>query len=77
MPLYKGTKPDEFSQWTSEYVVGWLGFMAYQPLYVVKRQIHFYDYLSVLFQTIQFSMSAPFNSKKHFYFRLFSLVKQF
>ena len=32
---------------------------------------------SVLFQTIQFSMSTQFNCEKHFYFKLFSLVKQF
>ena len=32
---------------------------------------------SVLFQTIQFSMSTQFNRQKHFYFKLFSLVKQF
>ena len=33
--------------------------------------------LSVVFQTIQFSMSKQFNCQKHFYFKLFSLVKQF
>ena len=32
---------------------------------------------TVLFQTIQFSMSTEFNCQKHFYFKLFSLVKQF
>ena len=32
---------------------------------------------SVLFQTIQFSMSTQFNCQKHFFFKLFSLVKQF
>ena len=32
---------------------------------------------SVLFQTIQFSMSTQFNSQKDFYFKLFSLIKQF
>ena len=31
----------------------------------------------VLFQTIQFSMSKQFNCQKHFYFKLFSLFKQF
>ena len=31
----------------------------------------------VLFQIIQFSMSIQFNYQKHFYFKLFSLVKQF
>ena len=33
--------------------------------------------LSVQFQTIQFSMSTQFNFQKHFYFKLFSLVKLF
>ena len=32
---------------------------------------------SVLFQTIQFSISTQFICQKHFYFKLFSLVKQF
>ena len=32
---------------------------------------------AVLFLTIQFSMSSQFNCQKHFYFKLFSLVKQF
>ena len=32
---------------------------------------------SVLFQTIQFSMSTQFNCQKHIYFKVFSLVKQF
>ena len=31
--------------------------------------------LSVLFQTIQFRKSTQFNCQKHFYFKLFSLVK--
>ena len=31
---------------------------------------------SVLFQTIQFSMSTQFNCQKHFYLKLFSLFKQ-
>ena len=35
------------------------------------------DSVDVLFQTIQFSMSTQFNCQKHFYFKLFSLVKQF
>ena len=33
--------------------------------------------LSVLFQTIQLSMSTQFNFQKHIYFKLFSLLKQF
>ena len=32
---------------------------------------------TVLFQTIQFSISTQFNCQNHFYFNLFSLVKQF
>ena len=32
---------------------------------------------TVLFQTYQFSISTQFNCQKHFYFKLFSLVKQF
>ena len=31
----------------------------------------------VLFQTIWFNMSTQFNCQKHFYFKLFGLVKQF
>ena len=31
----------------------------------------------VPFQTIQFSISTQFNCEKHFYFKLFSLVKNF
>ena len=31
----------------------------------------------ILFQTIQFGMSTEFNCQKRFYFKLFSLVKQF
>ena len=30
----------------------------------------------LLFQTIQFSISTQFKCEKHFYFKLFSLVKQ-
>ena len=36
-------------------LVGWLGFMAYQPLEVILRQIHFYENSSI--SIIQFSMS--------------------
>ena len=32
---------------------------------------------SILFQTIQFSINTQFNCQKHFYFKLFSLFKQF
>ena len=37
----------------------------------------FFKQITVLFQTIQFSMSTQFNCQKHFYLKLFSLVKQF
>ena len=33
--------------------LGWFGFMAYQPLYVIKYQIHFYTYKQIYFK--QFS----------------------
>ena len=33
--------------------------------------------LTVLFQTIQFSKNTQFNCEKHFYFKLFSIFKQF
>ena len=32
---------------------------------------------TVLFQTVQFSLSTLFNCQKHFYFKLFCLFKQF
>ena len=32
---------------------------------------------TVLFQTIPISLSAQFKREKHFYFKLFRLVKQF
>ena len=32
---------------------------------------------TVLFQTIQFNISTQFNCQKHFYFKLFILIKQF
>ena len=51
-------------------VVGCLGFMAYlTPNPILCK-------LSVLYQTIQFSMSTQLG-QKHFYFKLLSLVKQF
>ena len=36
------------------------GLMAYQPLSIIQRQIHFYTYKTVQFQTIQFSISTVF-----------------
>ena len=35
------------------------------------------DKESILFQTIHFSISTQFKSQKHFYLKLFNLVKQF
>ena len=32
---------------------------------------------TILFETIQFSVSTQFDCQKHFYFKIFSLVKQF
>ncbi len=59
-------------------MVGWFGgfygisaFVGYfMPNTFLQKQ-------SVLFQTIQFSMSTQFNCQKTFYFKLFSFVKQF
>ena len=31
----------------AEISVGWLGFMAYQPLQVIQRQLHFYANSSI------------------------------
>ena len=44
-----------------------VGYLTPNPLLCKK---------SVLFKTNQFSMNAPFNCQKHFYFKLFSLFKQ-
>ena len=42
-----------------------------------KSQKVLFQAIQVLFQKIQFSVSTQFKSQKHFYFMLFSLVKQF
>ena len=61
--------------------VGWLSFMACQVLWHIivgySMPNSFLCKKSVLFQTIQFSMTTLFNCQKHFYFKLFSLFKQF
>ena len=58
--------------------VGWLfGFYGVSIfLGYLTPDLFLYKW-AVLFQTIQFSMSTEFNYQKHFYFQLFSLVKQF
>ena len=43
---------------------------------VNKTCLYMYIYI-FLFQKIQFSMSTQFNCQKHFYFKRFSLFKQF
>ena len=59
-------------------VVGWLvGFYGISTFIGYLTQKPFLCKYSVLFQTIKFSMSTQFNCQKHFYFKLFSLVKQF
>ena len=52
-----------------------LGFMAYFVGYLMPNPFLYKQ--RVLFQTIQFNISIQFNCQKHFYFKLFSLVKQF
>ena len=61
------------------WLLGCLGFMAYQQLSYLVGYLGPNQFLNklFLFQTIQFSMSSQFYRQKHFYFKLFSLVKQF
>ena len=59
-------------------VVGWLiGFYGISTFVGYLMPNPFLYKYSVLFQTIQFSMSTQFNYQKHFYFKLFNLFKQF
>ena len=59
-------------------VVSWLfGFYGISTLVGYLMPYPFLYKLSVLFQTIQFSMSSQFNYQKPFYLKIFSLVKQF
>ena len=53
------------------------GFIAYQPLVGYLMPNPFFNKQIVLFQTTQFSISTHFDCQKHFYFKLFSFVKQF
>ena len=60
------------------WLVGWLVEFYGIPTFVSYLMPNLFSYKqSVLFQAIQFSMSIQFNCQKHFYFKLFSLVKQF
>ena len=59
-------------------LVGWLfGFYSISTFVGHLMPNPFSYKQSVLFQTILFSMSTQFNCQKHFYFKLFSLFKQF
>ena len=58
--------------------VGWVfGFYGISTIVDYLMPNPFLYKLTVLFQTIQFSIITQFNCQKHFYFKLFSLVKQF
>ena len=55
------------------WLVGWI-FIGYQPLYVIWCQIYFYTNNQFYFKQLSL---AQFDSHKHSYFKLFSLVKHF
>ena len=56
-------------------MIGWLvGFYGISTFVDYLMPNPFLCKKSVLFKTIQFSMSTQFNCQKHFYFKLFSLV---
>ena len=58
-------------------LVGWLvEFYGISTFVGYLTPNQFLCKLSVLFKTIQFSMSTQFNCQKYVYFKLFSLVKQ-
>ena len=59
-------------------LVGWLvGFYGISTFVGYLMPNPFLYKYSVLFQTIQLSMSTQFNCQKHFHFKQFSLFKQF
>ena len=59
------------------WLVGWLcGFLWHINLSRLFNAKSIFMQI-VLFQTIQFSMGTQFNWQKHFYFKRFSLFKQF
>ena len=60
-----------------DWLVGWLGFYGISTFVGYLTSNPFLYKSSILFQTIQFSMITQFNFQKHFYFKLFGLVKQF
>ena len=61
----------------SEELVGWLvGFYGIST-FVCYLMLNPFLYKTVLFQTILLSMSTQINCQKHFYFKQFSLSKQF
>ena len=55
--------------------VGWLGFYVISTFVGYLTPNPFLCKSSVLFQTIQFSMSIQFNFQKRFYFKRLNLVK--
>ena len=55
--------------------IGWLvGFYSISTIVGYLKPNPFLNKLSVLFQTIQFSMSTQFNYQKHFYFKQLSIT---
>ena len=62
--------------WLVGWLVGWV-FYGISTFVGYLMPNPFLCKISVLVQTIQFSLSTQFNCQKHFYFKLFSLFKQF
>ena len=59
-------------------MIGWLcGFYGISTSVGYLMPNPFLYESTVLFQTIQFGVSTQFNCQKHYYFKQFSLVKQF
>ena len=60
------------------WLVGWLlGFYGISTVVGYLMPNPFLCKQTVIFQTIQLSLSTPSNCQKHIYFKLFCLVKQF
>ena len=55
-------------------MIGWISWHI-NPYRLFNTKFIFMQILH--FQTIQFNMITQFNSQKHFYFKQFSLFKQF
>ena len=70
---------EEKTKWKGkEKMVGWLvGFYSISTFVGYLTPKLFLCKYPVLFQAVQFSISTQFNCRKHFYFKLFSLVKDF